>query len=105
MYSPGEVPPASYCRPQHVVQAALPSAPSADQQPVQNKAMWYTTIGRLLVHPSVSWFSRLLGASESTVLDGVALQMTEELCGLQMQLDRCVAVVHRTVSNCTPVSL
>lgn len=71
------------------LQAALPSAPTPDKQAVQDKAVWYTTIGRLLVDPSVGSFARLWGATATTVLDGVAQQMTEELCGLQTQVDRC----------------
>lgn len=70
-----------------VTQAVLPSAPS--KQAVQNKAIWYTTVGRLLVEPPISWLSRLRGSTVATTLDAASQQMTEELCGLQMQLDRC----------------
>lgn len=71
-----------------MVQAALPSAPAPEKQSVQNKAIWYTTLGRLLVPPSVGWFLRISGATTTAKLAGVAQQMTEELCGLQVQIDR-----------------
>lgn len=71
------------------LQAALPKAPSPDKQAVQNKAMWYTTIGRLLVDPFVGPFAQVWGGTATTVLDAVAQQMTDDLCGLQTQVDRC----------------
>eukprot|EP00892_Ulva_mutabilis_P010295 jgi/Ulvmu1/7638/UM038_0065.1 len=70
------------------IQAVLPGAPSPDKQAVQNKAIWYTTLGRLLEEPRVGWLSRLWGSTTTSVLDAAARHMTEELCGLQMLLDR-----------------
>jgi hypothetical protein len=70
------------------VQAALPSAPPPEQQTVRNAHIWYTTLGRLLEPPHVTWSAAAHGAAGSQAVQAAARSMSAELCGLETVIDR-----------------
>ena len=70
------------------MQDALPNAPPPEQQTVRSLPIWYTTLGRLLDVPSVSWASATQAVSGPHVVETAAQRMTDELCGLQTVVDR-----------------
>jgi hypothetical protein len=70
------------------LQAALPRAPPPEHQTVQNLAIWYTTLGRLLDSPQHQngLFGRLFGGAH--LAESAVQTMTKALCGLETTMDR-----------------
>ena len=55
---------------------------------VRSLPIWYTTLGRLLDVPSVSWASAAQAVSGPHVVETAAHRVTDEIRGLQTVLDR-----------------
>lgn len=69
------------------MQAALPNAPEASKQTVQSPVVWYTTLGRLLEPPAATVLGRAFGGGQRAI-EGAVRAMTDELCGLEITVDR-----------------
>jgi hypothetical protein len=71
-----------------LVQDALPRAPPAEKQTVQNLPIWYTTLGRLLggSQAAHSALGRTFGWQND--VKNAAQLMTNQLCGLSTVIDR-----------------